>query len=354
MIKSLNLKNFTCFNNKIFEFSPGINVFIGENGTGKTHLMKVLAASLRSVKDWKLGPDQANKVLEIDLARNLMGYFKPDELSSLASKDAGNANVEIAIKATEGNLEYDFSKKGRNTTHVLHAKFSERPQSIFLPSKEIFSIFEGLQKLMKEKEIALEDTYLHLAEELDSNELKEGPRFDAVKKLLNPIEKIVGAKAFKKGGKFYLNEEKVGNLEAHLVAEGIRKIGSIMYLIATGSLSNKSILFWDEPESNLNPKLSKMVCDLLASLSENGVQIFIATHDYLISQRLSLMAEYPQKDNATNIRFFGLSKSDSGVNVQTANTLLGIDNNPILDEFAAYYDFEQEKFLNQLNAKSNH
>jgi predicted ATP-dependent endonuclease of OLD family len=30
----------------VFEFSSGINVFIGENGTGKTHLLKVLYAAM--------------------------------------------------------------------------------------------------------------------------------------------------------------------------------------------------------------------------------------------------------------------------------------------------------------------
>lgn len=337
MIKRVHLKSFTCFQDQAFEFSPGINVIIGENGTGKTHLMKVMAASLRAVREWQMGHNQDDLVLENALAATLMGYLKPDQLSRLARRSTGNSTPEISLKTSEGEVSYSFSKKGKNTTKLIKANFKEKPQSIFLPSKEVFSIFQGLQKLMREREIALEDTYLHLAEELDSNELKEGPRFELVKKLLNPIEKIVGAKAYKKDGKFYLNESKVGKLEAHLVAEGIRKIGSVMYLIATGSLGTKTVLFWDEPECNLNPKLSRMVCELLNSLASNGVQIFVATHDYLISQRLSLMAEY-QKESTT--RFFGLTKSKDGVQVQVADTLLGIEHNPILEEFAAYSDFE--------------
>jgi len=345
MIKSLRLKTFTCFDDQPFDFSPGINVIIGENGTGKTHLMKVMAASLRAVRDWQIGHNQDDVVLENALAATLMGYFKPDQLSRLARRSTGNATAEVSLKTSEGEVGYSFSKKGKNTTKLSKASFTERPQSIFLPSKEIFSIYPGLQKLMREREIALEDTYLHLAEELDSNELKEGPRFEVVKKLLNPIEKIVGAKAYKKDGKFYLNESKIGKLEAHLVAEGIRKIGSIMYLIATGSLGSKTVLFWDEPECNLNPKLSGMVCELLTMLAENGVQIFVATHDYLISQRLSLMAE---NQPGSTTRFFGLTKSKDGVKVQQADTLLGIEHNPILEEFAAYSDFELKTFTQHL------
>ena len=41
MLKSLVLENFTVFPSAHFDFSPGINAFVGENGTGKTHLLKV-------------------------------------------------------------------------------------------------------------------------------------------------------------------------------------------------------------------------------------------------------------------------------------------------------------------------
>ena len=45
-IQALTVQNFTCFEDVSFEFSTGINVFIGENGTGKTHILKLLYAIL--------------------------------------------------------------------------------------------------------------------------------------------------------------------------------------------------------------------------------------------------------------------------------------------------------------------
>jgi len=41
-IKRIKFQNYTAFEDQQMEFSPGINVIIGENGTGKTHLMKAL------------------------------------------------------------------------------------------------------------------------------------------------------------------------------------------------------------------------------------------------------------------------------------------------------------------------
>ena len=43
-IRRLELENFTCFTKAEMNFSSGINVFIGENGTGKTHVLKALYA----------------------------------------------------------------------------------------------------------------------------------------------------------------------------------------------------------------------------------------------------------------------------------------------------------------------
>ncbi len=44
-ITRLELENFTCFAKLDLEFSSGVNVLIGVNGTGKTHILKVLYAA---------------------------------------------------------------------------------------------------------------------------------------------------------------------------------------------------------------------------------------------------------------------------------------------------------------------
>ncbi|WP_310604165.1 AAA family ATPase [Anaerosporobacter sp.] len=41
-INYIKIKNFTVFKDTEINFSKDINVIIGENGTGKTHLLKLL------------------------------------------------------------------------------------------------------------------------------------------------------------------------------------------------------------------------------------------------------------------------------------------------------------------------
>lgn len=51
MITNLTLKNFLAFTNLNIDFSPGINIIIGENGTGKTQLERENDILLVEIKD---------------------------------------------------------------------------------------------------------------------------------------------------------------------------------------------------------------------------------------------------------------------------------------------------------------
>ena len=139
---------------------------------------------------------------------------------------------------------------------------------------------------------------------------------------------------------FYFNlpDER---FETHFVAEGYRKIATLLYLLENGSLMRNSILVWDEPEANLNPKIIVQLVEVLKRLASAGMQIFVTTHDYLLSHELSLINEYQTHENV-NIKFFALYKSikKGGVLVESGQTLTEIEENPILEEFAAHYDRE--------------
>ena len=78
------------------------------------------------------------------------------------------------------------------------------------------------------------------------------------------------------------------DLELSLLAEGFRKLGLLWLLIRNGTLLEDSVLFWDEPEANLNPKLYRLLMYVLLELQRNGVQVFLATHDYIILKELDL------------------------------------------------------------------
>lgn len=351
MIKSLILKDFTCFTEGKFDFCPGINVFIGQNGTGKTHILKVLAAVLKANENLTSNLSQSKERFESLLAENLVSYFKPEQLGRLTHRKQGRTSTSVSLKVNSKSISFSFSSNSKS--NVKLEKYDELGSisSLYLPPREMFSVYEGFESLVKNREVSFDATYLHLVEALKAPLLK-GPRFEEINKIIQPLEDVLGAEVIKKDGRFYLKDAS-GTIEAHLVAEGLRKIASVMYLIANGTLTKKSILFWDEPESNLNPKLIGVITTLLQKLAQSGVQIFIASHDYLLTHQLSLHAEYRNIDpSVPQMKFFCINKNkEAGAIVQSGNTLAEISNNPILEEYAAFYDLEQSYFNKSLKNK---
>jgi recombinational DNA repair ATPase RecF len=63
-ITKLKLEHITAFKKLDLDFSPGINVFIGKNGTGKTHVMKIVYSACDISKT---GKNLADKIVNVFL-----------------------------------------------------------------------------------------------------------------------------------------------------------------------------------------------------------------------------------------------------------------------------------------------
>ena len=120
-----------------------------------------------------------------------------------------------------------------------------------------------------------------------------------------------------------------------LVAEGIRKIATLIQLQRNGWLSSGATLLWDEPEVNLNPKLMDEVIGAILAISRAGVQVFLATHSYVILKELDLQAE--QTDS---IRYFGFQRNETGTTVHATEDFALLEPNPILEQYDSLYDRE--------------
>ena len=62
MLSKITFEKFTAFEKLEVLFSPGINVFIGENGTGKTHILKAAYAACDIAKSKESFAEKINNV----------------------------------------------------------------------------------------------------------------------------------------------------------------------------------------------------------------------------------------------------------------------------------------------------
>lgn len=338
-VKTVKLQRFSVFEDAIFEFGPGINVFIGVNATGKTHIMKLLYSLLKVCEVAHKDRLSSREKMEEALAQKLVGVFKPDHVGRLVRRGRGRNSSSVELSFDDETFRATITSL--DTITLDYGRLPDPVSALYLPAHEFLSIYEGFISAYTQRETSFDETFYDLSLALNALPLR-GPRLTEINDLITPLEKAIGGKVLQENGRFYVRLPE-GKFEAHLVSEGFRKIAGLIYLINNGSLTQNGILFWDEPEANLNPRLIVLLVQTLRLLAQHGIQIFLATHDYLLSQELSLLSEYPSD---TSVRFFALHKQKrgNGVIVEAGNSLAEIENNPILEEFAAHYERERDLF----------
>ena len=317
MIDNITLTGFTSFIDNNFSFVDGVNVLIGKNGTGKTHVLKCLASALQARHEFLARKTTSKEQFEYTLAENITHYFKPDFIGNLVNKSmvAGKAFVKVTVD--DKDLAFSFSATSKTTVKIEKDDKWGECQFIYVPPREMFSLFEGFIGLSSKRELSFDQTYINLAHSLALPVLRD-MESNPLKPAIELLERELGFKVLQMNGRFYIQTAE-GNMEAHLVAEGLRKLASILYLILNGEINANTVLFWDEPESNLNPALIRVVAEFIRELQKCGLQIFIATHDYLLTHMLSLYSEYKEYTSAC-VRFFGLHKEESKIGIEEGDT----------------------------------
>lgn len=332
-LSSVAFQNFTVFEDATFDLCPGINVLIGANATGKTHAMKAMYAILRAI----------DKGLYDTFWTKFSEVFRPDrgDVRRLIRRGDRNAD-EAKIYLNLGDTWEAWISIGDDGSGNALNRRTPTP-SLYIPSREVLSMYEGFIAAYQSRELSFDETFFDLCVALNANLLR-GEKAEQAAPLLEQLETMLGGKVLLEGNRFYVQPFGSERYEAHLLAEGLRKIAALAHLVANGSLAPGGVLFLDEPETNLNPRLITRIVDFLAALARHGVQVILATHDYLLSQRLSVISEYAQVE--APIRFFGLACEAAGspVVVTHGDTLADLAENPILEEFARHYDFERQLF----------
>jgi predicted ATPase len=171
----------------------------------------------------------------------------------------------------------------------------------------------------------------------------KGPTDRQRRRLLESLQEAMDGKVIAKNEEFFLRS-KHGELEFTLLAEGHRKLGLLWILIQNGTLLNGSVLFWDEPETNLNPKLMNAIVGILIALQRIGVQILLTTHDYVVLKEFDL-----QTTPKDNLLFHSLYRNNSDeIELSSTREYLKIAPNAIDDTFGSFVDREIQKSMGSL------
>ena len=166
MIKTLKVKNFTVFSEATLAFGRNLNVFVGENGTGKSHLLKlaysILAVGAQGERESKEAVP-GETYLKGAIARKLLGVFRPDELGRLTQRRAGVQRCEVELLGDEPALSFAFNFNTKSKSEVTlttgPTAWDEKPP-VFLPTRELLTIYPGFVSLYETTSLPFEETWL--------------------------------------------------------------------------------------------------------------------------------------------------------------------------------------------------
>lgn len=345
VFKSLTVENFVAFQQPLqWKQHASLNVIIGENDTGKTHLLKLLYAMARAIEDYskkKAGPEP--KELSELLANKLRWTFLPQklELGRLVTRGSGNRLSVDLCWNLGGHLRFGFGKD--TTSKIVEINTNGLPElegnkASFLPPKEILSIFDAIVATRETVEIAaFDDTYYDLVQDYRQPPTR-GKLQDNIKRVFEHLEDVTGGGEVEmdsNGSIIFKRGKEVFNM--HQTAEGIKKIGILSRLMRNRRLTPAGgcMLFVDEPEVNLHPKAIVLFAEMLHEFAQSGIQVYLTTHSYFLLKRLEQLA----RGKKTDYSLLDLRKQE-GVGVTGTVTKLrdGLPQNPIVQESLALFD----------------
>ncbi|HEY3779464.1 MAG TPA: AAA family ATPase [Fimbriimonadaceae bacterium] len=335
--KSLHLHNFTAFSDVVLDFVDDINVFVGENGTGKTHVLKALFA-------WEYfqSRDPNGSAPGVYLK-----VFKAETEAELVRLGT-DANSKCLIEGQFGShlwKQYLLASSPQESFGRASELTPVQSRPVFIPAVDMIGHTRRFTSTYDEYNIDFDLTYRDIVSLLLSPERRLGASSRHLS-LLALLDQKIGGRIEEESERFYLNTEH-GKQSMPLVAEGLRKLATLRHLIANGFLDRGATLFWDEPEVNVNPALMGDVVHALLELGRNGVQVFIATHSYVILKELEV-----QKGKGDSLRLFAFESTKEGTKVHPAESYSSLAPNPIEAQYLSLYDRDIERRIQGNSARA--
>lgn len=156
-------------------------------------------------------------------------------------------------------------------------------KSVYIPVKDMLTHSKGLLAMAdKYKEFPFNKTLLNIIKKANQWTLKKPPVLSD--SILPVLEKLINGRVVVENEEFYIKKQDGQMVNFSVEAEGFKKIGLLWRLLMNESITEGSILIWDEPEANINPDFIPNVVECLLELSRHDIQICVSTHNYLFAK----------------------------------------------------------------------
>ena len=338
MIQSLYLKNYGIHSEIQWKNLGFINLVIGENGCGKSFILKSIYTAMKTIEAFGRGKD--NRTSAQILFDKLYWTFQPNAVGDLVKKSS-TGGLECKLVLDEGVFSYGFGDSTvKSISSVSNSCATRESNSVYIPEKEVVSLFNIIRKSRGQySDFGFDDTYLDLVNAISIPTMK-GKNYAPFAESRNILKDIIGGSIdYNEGANTWVYTQGKAKFSIGLAAEGVKKIAILDKLLGNRYLDNKSVLIFDEPESGIHPSAITRLMDILWLLAKSGMQIFLATHSYFVLKKLYVLA---MKQNVS----VPLLSLDRRLDAPSYYDLLdGLPENPIINESVRLYEEEVGEVL---------
>lgn len=339
-IESIELRNFTVFNDLKINFSKGINLIIGENSTGKTQLLKAIYSDIQISKSKNI-EDISKYFKSVNSNAFFTNQLKPLFLEVKASNSKNRVDKEYLMGKINFNINGVNSSIGSDDECSYEISYPEQKiNCTFIPAKDMLTHSKGLVSMSdKFSEFPFDKTLIDIIKVAGQWQVKK-PANIALR-VLPILEKMMDGKVVIQNEEFYVQKNNGDMVDFAVEAEGLKKIGLLWQLLMNESITENSVLLWDEPEANINPKFIPELVEILLHLQRFGVQIYITTHSYILAKYFGV-----KKRETDKVKYYSLFKDDSNsVACESNEKFEDLQNNAIRDTFIDLYKDEIERAM---------
>lgn len=263
--------------------------------------LRLLNSVQKTISQRNIHDDFVQTQLRSNIERELLGNFRVPSIATLI----GSQRATPSVKFTGDNniISLNLERPQTNSqVNLINANISQYyPSNVFLESPIYWKMGVGGSRRRFSRNLAdgynadLRQTIPELPAYVSSlqkkllTEYTGEVAFPEILEWINTKNIFNGKIIVATGGQLRYHD---GHREYPLqtTATGITNIGIIGLLIERKLINERTVLFLDEPESNLHPAWQVLIAELLLKLAQAGIDVILATHSVDILKFIEVSA----------------------------------------------------------------
>lgn len=283
-ITRISISNVRSLKNVMFQPSENINVFLGNNNSGKSTILKCIYKIQKNdtLNNNDISLDENEISVLIMFTKSFEEYLL--KFSNYKPNPSINVYPVILYKI---NSKQQLMKVGNSHDERLHVDMpnlqNTEPNNLIIPylsKRKVQKYLEGITKLST---LNITGTLENIHGKTDRIYSPDLPQYTEFKNACEDIFGITISTFQSENGKkagITVNENK--NIDLEVMGEGT---ANILGLLVDLCFANKKIFLIEEPENEIQPNALKKLLDIIIKKSEQN-QFFITTHSNIVVKYL--------------------------------------------------------------------